>query len=50
LYDALLEAYLYGDTAVEAKNIKHYVWSLTQENQAEGTTGMEEEFNVCLIL
>ena len=48
LYDALLEAYLYGDTAVEAKNVKHHVWSLTQENQAGGTTGMEQEFNVCI--
>ena len=33
---------------MEAKNVKHHVWSLTQENQAGGTTGMEEEFNVCI--
>lgn len=47
LYDALLEAYLYGDTAVEAKNLKRHVWSLTQEVQGTGVTEIAEEFNVC---
>ena len=46
LYDALLEAYLYGDTAVEAKSLKRHVWSLTQGTQETGISGMEEEFNV----
>ena len=49
LYDSLLEAYLYGNTAVQGKGLKRQVWLLTQENQQTGVTGMEEEFNVCLL-
>jgi len=49
LHDALLEAYLYGNTAIPAKGLKRQVWQLTQDNQQTGITGMEEEFNVCLM-
>ena len=35
---------------MEAKNLRRHVWSLTQENQATGITGMEEEFNVCTYI
>ena len=47
LYDSLLEAYLYGNTAIPAKGLKREVWQLTQDNRQTGITGMEEEFNVC---
>ena len=35
---------------MRAKNFKHYVWSLTQENQETGLIGMEEEYHVCVCI
>ena len=40
---------MYGDTAVQAKNLKRHVWSLTQDNQTTQMTGMEEEYSVCIV-